>query len=75
MSEESALIIIDRKEYEYLIEINNNNGHNKNCYYCGKPCNNFSGNPSEWAIPLCHKDEPGVVKWHHIGCVQKRLND
>ena len=44
-----------------------------NCYYCGKPVNNLACNPSEWGIPLCHKDEPGKVKTHHIGCVSKRL--
>ena len=44
-----------------------------NCYYCGKPVNNLAGNPSEWGIPLCHKDEPGKVKAHHIGCVSERL--
>lgn len=48
-------------------------GHGKPCYYCGDPCNDLSGNPSEWAIPLCHPDEPGIVKWHHIGCVGNRL--
>ena len=43
------------------------------CYYCGKKTNNLSANPSEWSIPLCHKDEPGKVKHHHIGCVSERL--
>lgn len=47
--------------------------HNAICYYCQKPCDSMSGNPSEWPIPLCHADEPGVVKWHHIGCVSERL--
>lgn len=27
-----------------------------------------------WAIPLCHSDEPGKIKWHHIGCVSIRLH-
>jgi len=45
----------------------------ENCYYCNKPVNNLAGNPSEWGIPLCHKDKPEVVKTHHIGCVSKRL--
>lgn len=48
-------------------------GHDKECYYCHKKTNAFAGNPSEWPIPLCHKDEPGKVKWHHIGCVSERL--
>ncbi len=48
-------------------------GHDKPCYYCGEPCNGLAGNPSRWPIPLCHRDEPGWVKWHHIGCVTSRL--
>lgn len=48
-------------------------GHHKECYYCGKECNALAGNPSEWPIPLTHKDEPGKSKWHHIGCVSERL--
>ena len=44
-----------------------------NCYYCNKLVNNLAGNPSEWGIPLCHSDEPGKVKPHHIGCVSDRL--
>jgi hypothetical protein len=48
-------------------------GHNKPCYYCHEPCNALAGNPSKWPIPLCHRDDPGFVKWHHIGCVTERL--
>jgi hypothetical protein len=48
-------------------------GNNKPCYYCGKPCNSLAGDPSKWPIPLCHSDDPGKVKWHHIGCVSERL--
>lgn len=44
-------------------------GHEQLCYYCGKPCNSLHGNPNLWPIPLCHPNEPGVVKWHHIGCI------
>lgn len=44
-----------------------------NCYYCNKPVNNLAANPNQWGIPLCHKDEPGKVKPHHIGCVSERL--
>ena len=46
-----------------------------NCYYCDKPVNNLAGNPNEWGIPLCHEDEPGKVKTHHIGCVSERLRE
>lgn len=48
-------------------------GHDEPCFYCGENCNSFAGNPSLWPIPLCHRDEPGIVKWHHIGCVTERL--
>ncbi len=48
-------------------------GHGVPCYYCHKPCDGLAGNPSKWPIPLTHKDDPGKVKWHHIGCVMSRL--
>lgn len=50
-------------------------GHDKACYYCGDPCNGLAGNPAKWPIPLCHKDDPGRVKWHHAGCVMDHLVD
>ena len=50
-------------------------GHEAPCYYCKEPCNSFAGNPSKWPIPLCHADDPGRVKWHHIGCVAERVRD
>ena len=50
-------------------------GHKKPCYYCKEICNSLAGNPSKWPIPLCHPDDPGKVKWHHIGCVMERLTD
>jgi hypothetical protein len=48
-------------------------GHGRLCYYCGDPCSSLAGNPMMWPIPLCHSDDPGVVKWHHTGCVSSRL--
>lgn len=48
-------------------------GHGATCYYCNKACDSLAGNPSLWPIALCHSDEPGVVKWHHTGCVSERL--
>jgi hypothetical protein len=48
-------------------------GHGEFCYYCHKRCNSLAGNPGEWPIPLCHADDPGRVKWHHIECVSMRL--
>lgn len=43
------------------------------CYYCGKVTSSLAGNPGLWPIPLCHNDEPGVVKKHHVHCVSERL--
>ena len=48
-------------------------GHNELCYYCKEPCNSLAGNPGKWPIALSHPDEPGVVKWHHTGCISERL--
>lgn len=48
-------------------------GHKQPCYYCGENCNSLAANPGKWPIPLCHPDDPGKVKWHHIGCVSERL--
>ena len=50
-----------------------NDGDQEPCYYCGKPCDAFAGNPGKWPIPLCHRDAPGFVKFHHIECVTDRL--
>ncbi len=50
-------------------------GHAEPCYYCNTLCDALSGNPSRWPVPLCHKDAPGVVKWHHTGCVSNRLEE
>ena len=55
-------------------QINGTWGHEQPCYFCGEQCNSLAGNPSLWPIPLCHSDEPGVVKAHHIGCVSERLH-
>ena len=48
--------------------------HGKPCYYCGQPVNNLAANPSEWNVYLCHEDDPGRIKPHHIGCVSERLD-
>lgn len=50
-------------------------GHDAPCYYCGQPCNTYAGNPGLWPLGFTHEDEPGVVKWHHTGCVQGRLRE
>lgn len=48
-------------------------GHNAPCYYCKETCNAEAGNPGLWPIPLCHRDAPGKVRWHHVTCVTDRL--
>ena len=49
-------------------------GHNQPCYYCGKPCDVYAGNPGMWPLVFCHKDEPGKAKYHHAKCVSRRLD-
>ena len=48
-------------------------GHGRGCYYCHMPCDAFMGDPGRWPIPLCHADDPGVVRWHHARCIAERL--
>ena len=48
-------------------------GHDKPCFDCGQRTNDLSGDPGRWGIPLCHSEHPGVVQWHHAGCVSNRL--
>lgn len=50
-------------------------GHMAPCYYCGLPCNAAAGNPGLWPVGLCHPEAPGVLRWHHTGCVSRRLHD
>lgn len=50
-------------------------GHGKPCFYCGESCDGLAGNPGLWPIPFPHKDAPGVVKWHHMQCVYRRVNE
>lgn len=50
-------------------------GHNMPCYYCAKPCDSYAGNPNLWPVAACHMDEPGVVKWHHTGCIMERIGE
>lgn len=48
-------------------------GHDKPCYYCGKPTQGHAGNANLWPVGLPHRSEPGVMKYHHIGCVTDHL--
>lgn len=48
-------------------------GHDEPCYYCGEPCDALAGNPTRWPLGFPHQDDPGVVKYQHVGCVLERL--
>ena len=43
------------------------------CYYCNEPTESNAGNPGLWPVLLCHSDDPGKVKHHHVRCVSNRL--
>ena len=63
-------------EVERLRELaESDDAHGQPCHYCGERINCLAANPNKWGIPLCHADAPGVVKWHHIGCVSERLEE
>jgi hypothetical protein len=44
------------------------------CYYCGTQTESFAGNPGKWPVYLCHSDDPGKSKPHHVECVSIRLS-
>lgn len=86
---EKAKVLLEKRGYDYAATACINDalsalssseqgetpeGHGEPCYYCGKPCNSYAGNPREWPVALCHSDDPGKVKWHHAGCISERLN-
>ena len=47
---------------------------NARCVYCNKPVDELAGNPCLWPL-MFSDDETGVVKPHHVGCVQERLRE
>jgi hypothetical protein len=49
--------------------------HDQPCYFCSEKISDTSANPGKWGIGLCHKDDPGVIKWHHEECVYQRLDE
>lgn len=71
--ENSVGVILREENRSFVIAPYKSEHISGNCYYCGKPVNSLAGNPSEWGILLCHTNEPGKVKPHHIGCVSQRL--
>lgn len=48
-------------------------GDNEPCYYCGKPCNAFAGDPGLWPVGFAQADGTGICRWHHSRCVVERL--
>ena len=57
-----------------VMENNWMEGHDEPCHYCKEICNCLAANPGLWPIAFPHEDDPGVVKWHHTGCVMERLS-
>ncbi len=43
------------------------------CTFCGEPTNNLAGNPGRWSLQFTHPDGSGLVRDHHVQCVQDRL--
>lgn len=44
------------------------------CAICGEWTNSIIGDPSKWALHFCSPGgEPGVVRPHHVGCINKKL--
>jgi hypothetical protein len=48
-------------------------GHGEECHYCRKPCSSLAGDLDQWPIALCRGGDLGPPKWHHAGCIGKRL--
>lgn len=46
----------------------------ESCYYCIDPCDALSGDPGSWPIAFPHREDPGVVRYHHSRCVTVRLD-
>lgn len=76
-NEAAATIRAQSEENERLTKLilSEPAGHDKPCYYCGELTSSIAGNSARWPVPLCHKEEPGKVAWHHIGCVMKKLRE
>lgn len=47
---------------------------NARCVYCNEPVDELAGNPGLWPL-MFSDDDTGVVKPHHVGCVQERLRE
>ena len=43
------------------------------CTFCGEATNDLHGNPQKWALWFTDPDGTGIVRAHHVGCVQDRL--
>lgn len=51
-----------------------NEGHGEQWYFCTELCDSLAGDPGEWPIGFPHKENPGVVRYHHSRCVTVRLD-
>lgn len=69
---ESAGTAIAASMYEERLR---GQGHREVCYYCRDLCDATAGDPGEWPVALCHREEPGVVYFHHTRCVYERLSE
>lgn len=50
-------------------------GHGATCPTCGEACDIFAGNALRWPVTLPHPHEPGVIGYHHMGCVVGTIED
>jgi len=48
-------------------------GHDAFCAFCYERCDGFAGNPGRWPLGFTHPDGTGIVKWHHVECVQEKV--
>lgn len=45
------------------------------CVLCGEMTSELSGDPGKWPVMLPTKNEPGVMKVHHMGCVLAAMDE
>lgn len=70
--EEIARLAWEAAVKEYLVH-STIAGHGKTCAFCGEKCSVIHAKPSRWPVAFTHPGDNGVVRWHHIGCVQDKI--
>lgn len=71
---DSLASLLERRERVAVeVALRSRESHGQPCYYCGKPTDDLAGDPGQWGVGLSHMDAPGVLKWHHAGCMAERL--